>query len=297
MLVCYAYEDRSPGVLAFAASCALASVYGFLQGAWPFGVVEAIWAVVAVARWHKRRTVETVVTNVAFVIPGDLGLPTGGYAYDRHVLALLPACGVSVTHVALPGSYPSPTHADLAATRAALARTGKDDVLLIDGLAYGAMPADLVAGSDGASSRSSIIRCASKRACPRSERRRCVLPRLPRWRWSQRVIVTSRTTAATLAADFDVPAARITVAEPGTAPASRAKGSGGKPVRVLAVGSVVPRKGYDVLIDALAVMRALDWRLDIAGALDRSPATVTALLRADRCERPAGPRHAARRGR
>ncbi len=56
MLVCYGLEDRGPGwVLAFAACCALASVYGFLQGAWPFGVVEAIWAGVAVARWRRRR--------------------------------------------------------------------------------------------------------------------------------------------------------------------------------------------------------------------------------------------------
>ena len=55
MLVCYALEDRSPRyVLAFAGACALASTYGFLQGAWPFGLVEAIWAIVAVVRWRKR---------------------------------------------------------------------------------------------------------------------------------------------------------------------------------------------------------------------------------------------------
>lgn len=52
MLVCYALEDRSPKfVLGFAASCALGSAYGFLQGAWPFGLIEAIWSVVAVRRW------------------------------------------------------------------------------------------------------------------------------------------------------------------------------------------------------------------------------------------------------
>jgi hypothetical protein len=56
MLVFYALEDRDPGfVLAFAGACALASAYGFLQGAWPFGVVEAIWALVAVRRWTVRR--------------------------------------------------------------------------------------------------------------------------------------------------------------------------------------------------------------------------------------------------
>jgi hypothetical protein len=53
MLVTYALEARSRWfVLAFAGSCALGSVYGFLQGAWPFGVVEAIWAVVALRRWY-----------------------------------------------------------------------------------------------------------------------------------------------------------------------------------------------------------------------------------------------------
>jgi hypothetical protein len=55
MLVCYALEDPSAWfVLAFAAACALGSAYGFLQGAWPFGVVEAIWAAIAVRRWHRR---------------------------------------------------------------------------------------------------------------------------------------------------------------------------------------------------------------------------------------------------
>jgi hypothetical protein len=55
MLVFYALEDRNPAyILAFAGACGLASIYGFLQGAWPFGVVEAIWALIAVQRWRKR---------------------------------------------------------------------------------------------------------------------------------------------------------------------------------------------------------------------------------------------------
>ena len=55
MLVSYALEDRNPAyILAFAGACALASIYGFIQGAWPFGVVEAIWALIAVHRWRKR---------------------------------------------------------------------------------------------------------------------------------------------------------------------------------------------------------------------------------------------------
>jgi hypothetical protein len=55
MLIFYALEDHSPWfVLAFAGACVLASIYGFLQGAWPFGIIEAIWAAVAGYRWRKR---------------------------------------------------------------------------------------------------------------------------------------------------------------------------------------------------------------------------------------------------
>lgn len=56
MLVCYALEERSPWfILGFAVSCALGSVYGFLQGAWPFGLVEGIWTIVAARRWWLTR--------------------------------------------------------------------------------------------------------------------------------------------------------------------------------------------------------------------------------------------------
>jgi hypothetical protein len=56
MLICYACESRSPWfILAFAGSCLLGSAYGFLQGAWPFGLVEGVWAIVAARRWWLVR--------------------------------------------------------------------------------------------------------------------------------------------------------------------------------------------------------------------------------------------------
>jgi hypothetical protein len=56
MVVTYALEKRSPWfVLGFALACALGSVYGFLQGAWPFGLVEAVWSVIALRRWMQAR--------------------------------------------------------------------------------------------------------------------------------------------------------------------------------------------------------------------------------------------------
>ena len=56
MMVCYAFEARSRWfVLAFAGTCVLASIYGFLQGAWPFGLVEGVWSLVAFLRgWRSR---------------------------------------------------------------------------------------------------------------------------------------------------------------------------------------------------------------------------------------------------
>jgi hypothetical protein len=57
MLLFYALEHRSTAfILAFAGACVMASVYGFLQGAWPFGIVEAVWSLVALRRWNAART-------------------------------------------------------------------------------------------------------------------------------------------------------------------------------------------------------------------------------------------------
>jgi hypothetical protein len=61
MLVCYALEDRSAWfILLFAAACGLGSAYGFLQGAWPFGLVEAVWALVALRRWLHARQAHSI---------------------------------------------------------------------------------------------------------------------------------------------------------------------------------------------------------------------------------------------
>ena len=56
MVVCYALEGRSPWfILAFGGACVLGSIYGFLQGAWPFGLVEAVWSIIALRRWWVQR--------------------------------------------------------------------------------------------------------------------------------------------------------------------------------------------------------------------------------------------------
>jgi glycosyltransferase involved in cell wall biosynthesis len=219
--------------------------------------------------------------TAVFAIPGDITLPTGGYAYDREVLARLPAAGVDVAHLVLPGGYPEPSPEDLARTAEQIAATPPGAVLLIDGLAYGAMPAELIARFDRP-----IIALVHHPLCleagvapARAEELRALETRA--LSMARRVIVTSPMTARTLAVDFGVPTDRITVAEPGTDAAPRAKGSarsGGS--SLLAVGSIVPRKGYDVLVRALEIDAGEHdpgWHLTIVGAVDRSPPTVEAL--------------------
>lgn len=216
------------------------------------------------------------MAQLSFLVPGDLELPTGGYTYDRRAMALLSAHGVAAQHVPLPGSYPSPTAADLAETARIVAALPANAVLLIDGLAYGAMPADLIRGFG----RPVVALChhplcleAGLSPARQAELRASETAALA---LAQAVVVTSPATMALLARDFAVPASRITVAVPGTDPAPRADGTG-SPLQLLAVGSVVPRKGYDILVEALAPLQVSDWRLTIAGALDRNPGTAAGL--------------------
>lgn len=90
MLLTYALEERSPlFTLAFAGSCALGSTYGFLQGAWPFGLVEGIWSIVAVRKWLTRRR-QTRLPEAAGVdfIPEN---GAGPLARLRKRLAIIPS--------------------------------------------------------------------------------------------------------------------------------------------------------------------------------------------------------------
>jgi glycosyltransferase involved in cell wall biosynthesis len=209
---------------------------------------------------------------LTFAVPGDIDLPTGGYAYDRRVLSLLPDYGVQPELVKLPGSYPAPSAADLKETTRLLSQAPAEVPLLIDGLALGAMPRLLVEGL-----RQRVLALVHHPLClevgltPKeaAELKACETAALS---IARHVIVTSFATKRILVADFGVPTTKITVAEPGTDPAIRASGTG-TPLQLLAVGAVSPRKGYDILIEALRPLTHLDWRLTIAGATDRNPAT------------------------
>lgn len=218
---------------------------------------------------------------VVFAYPGDLSALTGGYGYDRQVIAGLEALGHAVERLHLPGAFPAPSEAQAREAVARLAAVPRDRVLIVDGLGYSALPADGLATVRAPTialvhhplALETGVDPAAAPAIAATER--AALAR------ADAVLVTSPHTRDTLAADYGVAAGAVTVAMPGLEAEWRqaAARRPADPPRIAAVGSVLPRKGYDVLIAALARLATLRWTLAIAGSLGRAPAAAAALRR------------------
>jgi len=220
-----------------------------------------------------------VVRRVAFAVPGDLETPTGGFSYDRRVIAELKNLDFAVEVIDLGDGFPAPSDAERAAALARLERVPAGEPVIIDGLAYGALP-EL---SENYCRTRKVIALvhhplALETGLAEAAARHLRTSETAALGAARHVVVTSDSTARILVADYAVPRDRITVAPPGmdrVTPAERKNPQG--PLKLLAVGSLVPRKGYDVLIAALAAVADVDWHLTIAGACDRDPATATRL--------------------
>jgi glycosyltransferase involved in cell wall biosynthesis len=214
------------------------------------------------------------VIDAAFAIPGDITRPTGGYAYARRVLELLPDFGVQAHRLQLPAGYPHPTDEDIALTRHLFAQLHPDTTALIDGLALGAMPPLLVDDI-----RSPIVALvhhplAYETGLTTAQSRQFLAFERHALAHARGVISTSHVTAQLLIREYGVDRKKLTIAEPGTMPALRARGTG-SPLQLLCVGAVIPRKGYTVLIEALSHIAHDDWQLAIVGATDHDPRHAT----------------------
>jgi glycosyltransferase involved in cell wall biosynthesis len=213
------------------------------------------------------------VVAATFAVPGRLDQPTGGYAYDRRIIAELRRHGCEIEVIDLGDGFPQPTAATLHTAAARLQRVATGQLIIIDGLALGVLPQaaqqlavthPLVALVHHPLALETGISVAAAAALRRSERAALGAVR--------HAIVTSPATARVLAADYGVPEHAITVVRPGNDPVPSPAGQARDTLNLLAVGAVVPRKGYDVLIEALARLTDLDWRLTIAGDCTRDRA-------------------------
>ena len=159
----------------------------------------------------------------------------------------------------------------MAAAAKALAALPDGAVVLIDGLAGGALPGPLAAEA----ARLDLVMLVHHPLCDETglaagDAERLRMQEAAALRSVRSVVCTSQATARRLASGFGVSPAAITVAPPGTERADAAKG-GGDPPRILSVGSLIPRKRHDVLIDALAQVSALPWKARIVGSADHDP--------------------------
>ncbi|HEY6922452.1 MAG TPA: glycosyltransferase family 4 protein [Steroidobacteraceae bacterium] len=252
--------------------------------------------------------------NVHFLVPGSLTTATGGYYYDRRLIEGLRALGWGVVVRSLDPGFPFPGREALAEAADVLTSIASDELVIIDGLALGAMPEVLAKQA----SRLRLIALihhplALETGLEPDVARRLEESERKALRWVRHVIVTSESTRSILER-YAVDAACVSVIKPGTdavPPADPLRsphplpwstwraplkciegrsndqmefggrrlraGSGGGARQLLCVATITPRKGHAVLIEALAGLRHLPWQLVCVGSTERSPHTTQAL--------------------
>lgn len=219
------------------------------------------------------------MAHLIFAVPGDLATLTGGYGYAREIIRCWKAAGHSVQHIPLGDGFPNPSPAVMDEACRRLAATPDGATALIDGLAYGVLPAAFLQNTrrrwlalvhhplaleTGVDPAQQVILKMSERAALAE---------------ASQVIVTSPATARELVISYAVPEQKVTVALPGVEASGRASGGEGVPL-LLSVGTLTRRKGHDVLVAALSELRDLDWQCRFVGSTDRDPEVTESLRRA-----------------
>ena len=209
--------------------------------------------------------------RVSLIVPAPFATLSGGYAYDRRIVAGLRALSHAVDVVELVGTHPLADDAARAAACAAWDAVPEGSRPVIDGLALPAF--DGLDDALAARATTCLVHHPTALETGYDETQRASLRAIEQrvLRRLTRVIATSETTAERLAADFGVARERISVVVPGTDPAPRSTGSDGATCHIVSIGALVPRKGHDVLLRAVARLFDLDWSLTIVGSADRDP--------------------------
>lgn len=219
--------------------------------------------------------------HIAFAVPGDLATLTGGYIYDRRLMAELSAAGWVVDHIQLPHGFPNPTDKDTQDALEMLAKIPASRPVVIDGLAFGALDPVGVAKLSCPIIALTHHPLAKEGQLPPERRDHLFETERANLAMAACVIVTSPHTKDILVAEYGLSADAITVARPGIDQPSLPSSPDTPPV-IVSVGNLTPRKGHDVLLHALSLIKDLDWTAKIVGTpLDKDHASQLAQLRDD----------------
>jgi len=216
---------------------------------------------------------------LVYALSEDYAQATGGFVYNQRLVAELEGRGWRISRLVLPAGFPRPSDDARAKTAALLAALPVGTLLLTDQLCIDTVP-EIAAAAGRRLRLVTIVHhpLAAEGDGPRDEASALHQSEKAALRHAALVVATSHTTAQTLRDDYAVDPGRLVVAPPGSDAQPRSPGSGdGGPVALLGVGAIVPRKGHDRLVAALAGVRDLDWRLTLAGDLDRAPEHVAQL--------------------
>ena len=215
--------------------------------------------------------------DLYFVFPGSLTTLTGGYHYDRRLIAELRGLGLTVTPITLSETFPFPNKDEMNHARETLKMIPNDSVVIIDGLAFGSMESIaekekdrlcLIALCHHPLAMETGLQKEQSDALAKSEK--------AAFRCAQAIIVTSQNTRKILETDYAVPNVKISVALPGTDSSTFAKCEG-TPLKLLTVASLIKRKGHDVLVDSLRMIENLQWEARFVGDKGIDPAWAQSL--------------------
>jgi len=209
--------------------------------------------------------------RVIFAFPGELDTPTGGYIYDRRIIEGLQRLGWQVKLLSLGLGFPYPSQDTRKEVAARLQAVAPGALIVIDGLALGVLP-EAVAACALTHTVIALVHhpLAYEAGLSLDQAQVFLKTETQALSHVRHVIVTGPATARDLVQSFGVDPESVEVVCPGTARAPLAQGSGSDTLHLLSVGSVIPRKGFDVLLAALAPLADLPWTLSIAGDLSRN---------------------------
>ncbi|MFO7788075.1 MAG: glycosyltransferase family 4 protein [Halospina sp.] len=212
---------------------------------------------------------------LTFIVPGDPGQRTGGYGYVRELAGALEARGWAVGIKGLPGRFPVADDEARQAMDQCLPGLPEQASVVIDGLALGGLP-ETVARHAQRLRMIALIHHPLALETGLAEETRAYLFETERRALASMdaIVTTSQTTARELAA-YSVPEADVTVVRPGVAmaqlPEARERRDQNTPLELLCVAHLAPRKGQDILAEALAPLAGANWHLNLAGSTTRDP--------------------------